>query len=327
MSKGFSHRVAAIVADGSNPFEVSVATEFFGIPRPEIGEWYRYTLCAPGGRATMRGGLFTMTGIADLDVVATADTVIVPNRPDVLEPVNAAVLQAISEAFDRGARMVSFCTGAFTLAAAGVLDHRRACTHWMWADEFRNRFPNVDLQPDVLFVEDGNVYTAAGSAAAVDLCLHLVSLDHGRDVANRVSRRLVYAGNRNGGQRQFIVRPVPRTRDESLGPLLDWAQQHISGPLNVTDLATQACVSLATLHRRFRSELGLTPLQWLTAQRIDLARRLIESTNLDFETIAARSGLGTAANLRMQMRQQVGLSPSEYRQRFSLAPRRAGASA
>jgi AraC family transcriptional regulator, transcriptional activator FtrA len=144
MSKGFSHRVAAIVADGSNPFEVSVATEFFGIPRPEIGEWYRYTLCAPGGRATMRGGLFTMTGIADLDVVVTADTVIVPNRPDVREPVNAAVLQAISEAFGRGARMVSFCTGAFTLAAAGVLDHRRACTHWMWADEFRNRFPNVD---------------------------------------------------------------------------------------------------------------------------------------------------------------------------------------
>lgn len=324
VSKEFSHRVVAIVDRGSNPFEVTVATEFFGVARPEIGEWYDYTLCAPGGRAVMRDGLFTVADVRDLDAVAHADTVIVPNRPDVDEPPNEAVLDAIRGAHAGGARLVSFCTGAFTLAAAGVLDGRTACTHWMWADAFRRRFPAVRLRPDVLFVEDDGIFTAAGSAAAIDLCLYLVGVDHGRDAANTVSRRLVYAGNRDGGQQQFVNRPVPRVGDESLAPLLQWAESRIAEPLGVSALAARAGVSQATLHRRFRAELGATPLQWMTSQRVDLAKRLIETTSLSFEAIAARSGLGTATNLRILLRRELGVTPSTYRQRFSLTTRPAG---
>jgi AraC family transcriptional activator FtrA len=216
--------------------------------------------------------------------------------------------------------MVSFCTGAFTLAAAGVLDGRTACTHWMYTDVFRKRFPRVELRPDVLFVEDNGVFTSAGGAAAIDLSMHLVGIDHGREAANTVSRMLVYPGNRDGGHQQFVHRPVPKTRDESLAPLLQWAESRLAGRLGVAELAERAAMSPATLHRRFRSELGCTPLDWINTQRVDLARRLIETTSLDFEAIAQRSGLGTAASLRIHMRQRVGLTPSAYRQRFSPWP-------
>jgi AraC family transcriptional activator FtrA len=317
VSQKFSHRVAAIVADGSNPFEVTVAVEFFGLPRPEIGDWYDFTLCAPQGRATMREALFAIE-VAGLEAVAAADTVIAPNRPDVDTPPNDAVLQALRAAHDRGARMVSFCTGAFTLAAAGVLDGRTACTHWMYADLFRERFPRVELRPDVLFVEDDGVFTSAGGAAAIDLSMHLVGVDHGREAANVVSRMLVYPGNRDGGRQQFVDRPVPRSRDESRAPLLQWAEDRLAGRLGVAELAERAAMSPATLHRRFRTELGCTPLEWINSQRVDLARRLIEATSLDFEAIAARSGLGTAASLRIHMRRQLGVTPSAYRERFSL---------
>jgi len=315
VSQKFSHRVAAIVADGSNPFEVTVAIEFFGLARPEIGDWYDFTLCAPQGRATMRDALFAIE-VADLEAVAGADTVIAPNRPDVENPPDDSVLQAIRAAHDSGARMVSFCTGAFTLAAAGVLDGRTACTHWRYADDFRERFPRVDLRPDVLFVEDDGVFTSAGGAAAIDLSMHLVGVDHGREAANTVSRMLVYPGNRDGGHQQFVHRPVPKSRDESLVPLLQWAEGRLAERLGVADLAERAAMSPATLHRRFRSELGCTPLDWITAQRVDMARRLIETTSLDFEAIAVRSGLGTAANLRVHMRQRLGVTPSTYRQRY-----------
>jgi AraC family transcriptional regulator, transcriptional activator FtrA len=317
VSKEFSHRVAAIVADGSNPFEVTVAVEFFGLPRPEIGDWYDFTLCAPQGRATMRDGLYAIE-VAGLEAVAGADTVIAPNRPDIENPPNDAVLQAIQDAHNNGARMVSFCTGAFTLAAAGVLDGRTACTHWMYAEVFRERFPRVELRADVLFVEDDGVFTSAGGAAAIDLSMHLVGVDHGREAANTVSRMLVYPGNRDGEQQQFVHRPVPRSRDESLAPLLQWAEGRLAGRLGVAELAERAAMSPATLHRRFRSEMGCTPLDWITAQRVDLARRLIEMTSLDFEAIAARSGLGTAASLRIHMRQRLSMTPSAYRQRFNL---------
>jgi AraC family transcriptional regulator, transcriptional activator FtrA len=316
VSKKSSHRVAAIVADGSNPFEVTVAVEMFGLPRPEIGDWYDFTLCAPQGRATMRDALFAIE-VAGLEAVAGADTVIAPNRPDVDTPPNDLVLEAIRAAHDDGARMVSFCTGAFTLAAAGVLDGRTACTHWMYADAFRQRFPRVDLRPDVLFVEDDGVFTSAGGAAAIDLSMHLVGIDFGREAANTVSRMLVYPGNRDGERQQFVQRPVPRSRDESLSPLLQWAEGRLAERLGVAELAEQAAMSPATLHRRFRSELGCTPLEWINAQRVDLARRLIETTLLDFEAVAARSGLGTAASLRIHIRQRLGMTPSAYRQRFN----------
>ncbi len=320
MPKDFSHRVAVLVDDGSNPFELGVATELFGLRRPELDRhWYDFTLCAARPSVRMHLGMFTMTGLADLDAAATADTVVVPNRPDPDVPADPAVLAAIRLAADRGARLVSFCTGAFTLAQAGVLDGRRATTHWRWAGEFARRFPAVRLTPDVLFVDDGDVLTAAGSAAALDLGLHLIHRDHGAEIANAVSRRLVFTGHRDGGQRQFVERPVPPVPDTSLALVLEWARERLDQPLTVPDLAARAATSQATLHRRFRAELGTTPLAWLTTERVTLACRLIERGEQRLERVATASGLGTAANLRAQLRRHTGLSPSAYRRRFGPA--------
>ncbi|WP_431043602.1 helix-turn-helix domain-containing protein [Streptomyces sp. P1-3] len=311
------HRVAVIVSEGSNPFELGVATEIFGLRRPELGiPWYDLTLCAAAPAVAMHAGFFTLSGVAGLDAADAADTVIVPNRPDPHLPVDPAVLAAIRRAALRGARLVSFCTGAFTLAAAGVLDGRRATTHWRWAESFAARHPAVRLEPDVLFVADGEVLTAAGSAAALDLSLHLVRRDHGAEVANAVSRRLVFAAHRDGGQRQFVERPVPEVPDESLAPVLDWARQRLDQPLTVSDLADRAAVSAATVHRRFRAQLGTTPLAWLTGERVALACRLIERGEQRLDRVARLSGLGTAANLRTQVRRGTGLSPTAYRARF-----------
>lgn len=311
------HRIVAIVDESSNPFELGCATEIFGLRRPELGrDLYDFGLCSPQPRTVMRQGFFTLTGVADLDAVEAADTVIVPNRREVEVPRPAALLDAIRRAHARGARLIGFCSGAFTLAEAGVLDGRRATTHWQLADSFRARFPAVRLESDVLFVDDGDILTAAGSAAALDLGLHVVRLDHGVEIANLVSRRLVFAGHRDGGQRQFVERPVPDLPDESLAPVLAWAQEQLDVPLTVSDLAARAAVSPATLHRRFRAQLGTTPLAWLTGERLALACRLIERGESRLDIVARRSGLGTAANLRALMRREIGITPSAYRNRF-----------
>ncbi|WP_433465205.1 helix-turn-helix domain-containing protein [Spirillospora sp. CA-128828] len=320
MSQGSSHRVVMIVDTGSNPFELGVATELFGLRRPELGRrWYDFALCAAGGRADMHAGFFTMSGVAGLDAVDRADTVIVPNRPDPEAGPAPAVLAAVERAAGRGARLVGLCTGAFTLAAAGVLDGRRATTHWRWAERFRSCFPEVTLEPDVLFVDDGDVLTSAGSAAALDLGLHLIRRDHGAEIANAVSRRLVFAVHREGGQRQFIERPVPDVPDASLAPLLGWARERLDRPLSVAGLASRAAVSPATLHRRFQAELGTTPLAWLTAERVAVACALLERGEPRLDVVARASGLGTTANLRTQLRRRTGLSPSAYRARFARA--------
>ncbi|MFF3916718.1 GlxA family transcriptional regulator [Streptomyces sp. NPDC001852] len=316
------HRVVVIVDAGTNPFEVGVATELFGLPRPELGDrgpLYTVTLCTPTPRIRMNHGFFTLTGVPGLEAVAEADTLVVPGRPDNVVPRGADVLDAIRRTHARGARIVSFCTGSFALAEAGLLDGRRATTHWMWADTFRDLHPTVLLEPDVLFVDEGDILTAAGSAAALDLGLHLWRRDHGAEFANAVSRRLVFASHRDGGQRQFVERPVPDVPDESLGPLLAWAQERLGEPLTVADLAARAAVSPATLHRRFRAQLGTTPLAWLTGERVALACRLIERGEERLEVVAARCGLGTAANLRARLRRETGLSPSAYRRRFGPA--------
>ncbi|MEU8522789.1 helix-turn-helix domain-containing protein [Streptomyces sp. NBC_01216] len=317
------HRVVALVDRNSNPFELGCVTEVFGLRRPEIGrELYDFRLCSPTPRTLMRDGFFTLTGVAELAAADTADTLIVPNRPDVEVPRRPAVLDAIRRAHTRGARLIGFCSGAFTLAEAGVLAGRRATAHWQWADEFRARFPSVLLEPDVLFVDDGDILTAAGSAAALDLGLHVVRRDHGAEVANAVSRRLVFAAHRDGGQRQFVERPVPEQRAESLAPLLAWAQERLDSPLGVADLAARAAVSPATLHRRFRAQLGTTPLAWLTGERVALACRIIERGEVRLDVVARASGIGTAAHLRVLMRRVTGLTPSDYRRRFGPSPDR-----
>ncbi|MEU6815635.1 helix-turn-helix domain-containing protein [Streptomyces sp. NPDC046860] len=319
-----THRVAVLVDTGTNPFEVGVATELFGLPRPELGlpqPLYEVTLCAPAPEVRMNHGFFTLTGVAGLDAVDGADTLVVPGRPDNVVPREAPVREAIRRAHARGARIVSFCTGTFALAEAGLLDGRRATTHWKWAALLRRLHPRVLLEPDVLFVDEGDVLSASGSAAALDLGLYLWRRDHGAEIANSVSRRLLFAAHRDGGQRQFVERPLPDVPDGSLGPLLAWAQERLGEPLTVADLAARAAVSPATLHRRFRAMLGTTPLAWLTGERVALACRLIERGETRLEVVAARCGLGTAANLRARLRRETGLSPSGYRKRFGPAAR------
>jgi AraC family transcriptional activator FtrA len=318
MVEGSSHRVVVIVDERSNPFELGCVLEIFGLRRPELGrELYDVRLCTPEAATVMRQGFFTLTGVGGLDEAEVADTLIVPNRQEVERPARPSVLDAIRRAHARGARLMSLCSGAFTLAEAGVLDGRRATTHWQLADAFRARFPAVHLEPDVLFIDDGDVLTSAGSAAALDLGLHVVRRDHGAEIAAAVGRRLVFAGHRDGGQRQFIERPVPEVRDESLAPLLVWARQRLDRALTVRDLAGRAAVSPATLHRRFRAQLGATPLAWLTGERLALACRLIERGERRVDVVARDSGLGTATNLRFLMRRELGLTPSEYRRRFA----------
>ncbi|WP_432070267.1 helix-turn-helix domain-containing protein [Streptomyces sp. AA1529] len=311
------HRVVVLVDENSNPFELGCATEIFGLRRPELGrELYDFALCSPEPRTVLRDGFFTLTGVADLTAVEQADTLIVPNRPDIEVPRRPAVLAAVRRAHARGTRLLGLCSGAFTLAEAGVLSGRRATAHWQWADRFRARFPDVHLEPDVLFVDDGDILTAAGSAAALDLGLHVVRRDHGAEVANAVSRRLVFAAHRDGGQRQFVERPLPAVPEESLAALLAWARERLDQPLTVADLAAREAVSAATLHRRFRAQLGTTPLAWLVGERVALACRLIERGEERLEVVARESGLGTAANLRSRLRRETGLSPSAYRRRF-----------
>lgn len=308
------HRVALVVGPGSNPLEMAIGMEMFGITRPELDvDWYDFVACSAGDDLEVREGLFTMRCPGTLDDVATADTVIAPNRPDPEAGFGAATLEALRAARDRGARMVSFCTGAFTLAEAGVLDGHTVTTHWKWADRFRRRFPAVDLRPNVLFIDDGQVLTAAGSAAAMDLCLHIVRKDYGAAVASTVSRRLVFPAHRDGGQQQFIERPVPRLDEATLAGVLDWAGRHLDRPLTVAELATRAAMSPSTFHRRFLAETGTTPLRWLHHERIDHARSLLETTALDVAEIARAAGFGTAANLRQHFRRHTGLAPTAYR--------------
>jgi AraC family transcriptional activator FtrA len=311
--------VVVIVGAGSNPFELGVATELFGLRRPELGiPWYDFTVCAAEPTLRLHLNMLTLSGLPGLEAAEGADTLIVPNRPDPLTPPDPRIVRAVKRAAHRGARLVSFCTGAFTLAAAGVLNGKRATTHWQWAGELAARFPGVRLEPDVLFVSDGGIFTSAGSAAALDLGLHLIRLDHGAEIANAVGRRLVFATHRDGGQKQFIERPMPQIPDTSLSPLLAWARQRLHQPLTVTALAARAAVSPATLHRRFQAELGTTPLVWLTSERVTLALRLIERGERRLEAVARASGLGTASNLRAQLRRRIGLTPTAYRERFGV---------
>ncbi|MCG8914470.1 helix-turn-helix domain-containing protein [Actinokineospora sp. PR83] len=307
--------VGLLLDEGSNPFEFACVCEVFGARRrPEIGrELYALQVIAPRRSVPVRDHLFTVGSAAPLSALRDVHTVFVPNRPDVDTPTRPSVLTALRDAHARGARIVGLCTGAFTLAEAGLLDHRPATVHWQLADGFRRRFPAVDLREDLLFVDDGSVLTSAGSAAALDLALHIVRTDHGAEVANAVSRRLVFSTYREGGQKQFVEKPVPDTHQRSLSSTLAWARGRLDTPLTVADLAAHACQSITTVHRRFRAELGTTPLAWLNLERVELARRLLETDAGGLDQVAARSGLGTASNLRRQIRRSTGLTPSQYR--------------
>ena len=320
-----SHRdppsVVLIVDEGSNPFELACACEVFGARRrPEIGrELYRFRVVTPRRRVAVRDAMFTIGGAGDLGDIDDAHTVFVPNRPDTDTPTHPAVIKAVQRAHQRGARLVGLCTGAYTLAEAGLLDGRPAAVHWQLAGDFRRRHPKVDLHPDVLFVDDGDILTSAGSAASIDLCLHLVRLDYGTEVATQLARQLVVPPQREGGQAQYIDAPMPVLDGSSLfAGTVDWLQEHLHEEVTVDDLAARAAMSPRTFARRFLAATGTTPYQWLTQQRVQLAQRLLETSDLPIDSVAQKSGFSTGANLRKHFSRAVHTSPQAYRRTFAV---------
>jgi transcriptional regulator GlxA family with amidase domain len=280
---------------------------------------YEVQLCTaePGTVATSGGAGIVISG--GLDVVAWADTVIVAGTGARME-VDPRLLTALRTAARDGKRIASICTGAFALAEAGLLDGRRATTYWAYTEELAGRYPEVALEPDVLFVQDGQVLTASGYAAGIDLCLHLIRTDYGAAVANTVARLALVAPVRHGGQAQFTDTPLPAESGSSLAGTRAWAMTRLDQPLTLADLARHAAVSVRTLSRRFHAETGLSPLQWLLHQRLERARELLETTTLPVDQVARASGLGTADSLRAHLTRRVGLTPSDYRATFTRLP-------
>ncbi|MEU6819077.1 helix-turn-helix domain-containing protein [Streptomyces atriruber] len=315
------HRVVALVHAPQSTFELACAAEVFGIDRPGIPRRYAFGVCAehPGPVATRAG--YDMLVTDGLDALGRADTVIVPGWLPTTEAPSPALLRALRRAHRRGARMLSICSGAFVLAHAGLLDGRRATTHWALADELAARFPAVRLDPDVLYVDHGDVATSAGSGAGIDLCLHVVRTDQGASYAAQVARNMVMPPHREGGQLQYAAPAHPDQFDGSLAPLLAWTAEHLDDPVGVDDLAARAGVSARTLARRFADQLGVSPGQWLLAQRIGAARQLLESTDLPLDAVARRAGLSSATNLRRRFLRSLGTTPGAYRRTFRAAPR------
>lgn len=306
--------VALLTAGHLLHFELAVAYEIFGNPPREATQgWYDVQLCGPG---PVRVGPFVVEPDHGLDQVAGADTVIVPACVDIDDPPPPELIEAVRAAHESGARVASLCTGAFVLGAAGLLDGRRATTHWAHAAELSARHPKALVDPDVLYTDNGSVLTAAGKAAAVDLCLHLVHLDHGAAIANSVARRLVMPPHRPGGQAQFVSTPVQVSGDHVLAHVLAWVQQRLDQPLTVTDMARKANTSPRNLGRQFRSVMGQTPIQWLLTQRVRRAQELLEATDKSIESVAVATGMGTATTLRRQFKRVVGVPPDSYRRSF-----------
>lgn len=315
-------RVAVLAYDGLCTFEFGIAVEVFGLPRPEMGAgWYSCAVaaCDPGPlRAT--GGV-RLVADGGLEVLEGAGTVIVPGWRGADTPVPAGLVTALRRAHGAGARLVSICSGVFVLAATGLLDGRRATTHWRYAARLAAAHPAIRFAPDVLYVDEGDVLTSAGSAAGIDLCLHIVRADHGAAAANRVARRLVVPAHREGGQAQYVERPVPPEREGArLGPLLDRMRTGLDRAWSVDAMAGAAGMSRRTFLRRFQETTGLAPGDWLTAERLARARELLETTALSVEDVTTACGFGSADTLRHHFRTRLGTSPAEYRRRFGNAP-------
>ncbi len=306
--------VAVAVADGTPLFELAAACEVFGVDRGLADPWYDFMICGDDGAEV---GGWLRAGIRHgLEALAEADTVIVPSCRDAAEPPPAALVDAVDAAHRAGARVASLCTGAFVLAEAGLLDGRRATTHWAHTALLQDRYPAVRVDADVLYIDEGRVLTSAGKAAGMDLCLHLVRTDHGTAVANALARSLVVPPHRPGGQAQFIPAAVAHGRNHVLADLLPWALERLEQPLTVRDLARQAGMSSRNLARHFNAVTGTSPLRWLLTHRVRRAQELLENSDLSVEQIASRTGTGTATTLRRHFSHQLGVSPETYRRTF-----------
>ncbi|MET9633464.1 helix-turn-helix domain-containing protein [Lentzea sp. NPDC006480] len=322
--------VAVAVLNGADMpvcelYEMSITNAVFGDPQPDLHDpWYDLMWCAVAPPPEKPRG-FSIQSAHGLDDLVRAGTVIVPSVPESVvshgEPLPPVFLEALREAHANGARMVSLCTGAFALAEAGLLNGKRATAHWGNTADLARRYPLVEVDEAVLYVDEGDVLTSAGMTAGMDLCLHLVRNDLGAHVANQVARRLVVSAHRPGGQAQYVDLSVPGTDDDSLGPVMEWASQHLDRQLTVDDMARQAGMSSRTFFRRLHAATGMTPLKWLLNQRLSRAQSLLETTDLPIERISEHSGLGTAANLRRHFTLHVGVTPTDYRQAFSPMPK------
>ncbi|NHC43780.1 helix-turn-helix domain-containing protein [Motilibacter aurantiacus] len=312
------HEVALVLFDGMSPFESGIVIEVFGLPRPELEvAWYSLSVCTPGGAAVRTVGGLTVDAPHGLEAVARAGTVIVPGVADVHGDVAPELLGALRAAHARGARVVSICSGAFALAQAGLLDGRRATTHWRYAPLLSERFPQVTVDADVLYTADADVYTSAGSAAGIDLCLHLIRLDHGATVANSVARRLVVPAHREGGQAQFIEAPVAQgPGDDAVARSMEWALQNLASPISLADLAARALMSPRSYSRHFLRRTGNSPVKWLTAQRVQASLPLLEAGCLSVEEVAAATGFESVVTFRQQFRRALSTSPTAYRRAF-----------
>ncbi len=305
--------VALALSDGVPFYELAAPCEIFGSRAPRgVEGWYDLKVCGPLNARVDRW--FRADTEFTYDDLVGADTVVVPAcqelnpRPD--------LVSAVREAYDRGARVMSICTGAFILAEAGILDGRRAATHWMYAATLAERYPAVSVDTAGLYVDEGRVLTSAGKAAGHDLCLHVVRSDFGATVANRIARRLVMPPHREGGQAQYITTPVQSPTTGGLSSVLAWALEHLAEPITVEDLAARAHLGTRTLNRHFHARVGTNPLQWLHDQRIRRAQELLEQTDLPVEVVAARVGLTSAAVLRRHFRRALDTTPDAYRRTF-----------
>jgi AraC family transcriptional regulator, transcriptional activator FtrA len=316
------HVVALMVTDGAPIFELAIPAEIFGIDRPDLSDpWYALRVCGPHRGPVRLAGGFSIQADEGYEGAATADTVIVPACTNIHEASPKELVTALQTANSRGVRIAAICSGAFALAEAGLLDGRRATTHWRHAAELSRRYPKVKLDPSVLYCQDGQVFTSAGTAAGIDLCLELVRQDRGSAIANRLARRLVAAPHRAGGQAQYVEAPVSAA-DDGLAVVMDWALGHLDQSITLREFAAAGTMSARTLARRFKNAAGTTPMKWLASQRVRRAQDLLETTDVSIERVSELVGFPTPSSLRDHFSRTMGVTPRAYRQTFRNAAHR-----
>ncbi|WP_343730369.1 transcriptional regulator FtrA [Duganella sp.] len=313
------HLVVALAYDRLCTFEFGCTVELFALERPELGvDWYDFAVCAVEQGPIRAAGGITVQAPYTPELLALADTIVIPGWRDADELPPAPLLEWIRAAHARGARLASICSGVFVLAAAGILDGQRATTHWRYAGRLAQRYPRIDVQPDHLYVDNGQVITAAGSAAGLDMLLHLVRRDYGAKVGNLVAQRLVVAPHREGGQAQFLPRPMAQGEQGRLSRLMDWLRSHPALPHTVASMAERAAMSPRTLQRQFQQATGLGPIEWLIRERVAIVKDMLEQPDVPLTQIAERAGFGSEESLRHHFRRLAATTPGAYRRRFVL---------
>ena len=317
-----NHLVVALAYDRLCTFEFGCVTELFALERPELGvDWYRFAVCAGEAGPIRAAGGITIAAPYTLKLLDRADTIVIPGWRDADETPPGPLLKKIRAAHERGARLCSICSGVFVLAAAGVLDGKTVTTHWRYAAKLQQRYPQLRVQPDALYVDEGQIITSAGSAAGLDMLLHLIRRDHGGAVANRVAQRLVVPPHREGGQAQFVPRPMPQDDSSRLAKLMDWVRGHLAAPHTLRSLAERAAMSPRTLQRQFRDATGMAPYEWLVRERVAVARELLEApAPLPMVRVAELAGFGSEESLRRHFRRIALTSPGAYRKKFGVQP-------